>query len=799
MRPPRKTIDAITPEEAADADKTAGGAEIHEEMEDSLRDLSAKAASEGFPEQPRQEDIEAEKKALSERELAVQKREWDVQIKEINLTERERNAEKGFLKEQIAAADCLRKELEQLHKEIHEAEAELARKKREMLEELDQARHAAMLEQDRVFNQRFEELQNELEDRHDKLLRELDDLRDTKYKELSAEIEKRRRDLNDELQSRRNTLKEAERAVQAREVDLAVREKKQQEQEINFQAEKGALEAFKKEWKKQVEEKYRNCYEDDVRSSKEYAEQLRRSLQEQNEELAELRRRDGTCGGRSREQLQAEIDDLKKLLETEKRRPSRDLSEAETEYLAKGRLYDSLEEKNQKLHEEIKELRLRLHRQEMTRADVNMAQMRSERLEIERNAMEQELDRCKETIQRLRVDYLRPEEEAARIADITKGKALKPGNPDTVNLTERGWLERTRERCRESGFQVSSRLLYSFHTALKTAEWSPITVLAGVSGTGKSMLPKLYARFGGLYFLSLPVQPDWDSSQSLFGFFNAIDNKFNPTELLTAMVQMQSNDQPDISGKMLLVLLDEMNLAHVELYFSELLSKLEERRGETEDKVSINIDLGSGLPKYPVKLTKNVLWVGTMNEDETTKTLSDKVIDRSSILTFPRPTEFARREHPQLARESDMLLRTKWEEWLNAKCRFEDADIEEMKKATESINNALAFTGRALGHRVWQSIEQYMANHPCVIGAQDDKARRKYMQMAFEEALVQKVMPKLRGIELTDSVRRGCLDPIQSELKKSADGLLGDYQKAVSDDAGLFLWRSSQYLETDYD
>lgn len=268
------------------------------------------------------------------------------------------------------------------------------------------------------------------------------------------------------------------------------------------------------------------------------------------------------------------------------------------------------------------------------------------------------------------------------------------------------------------------------------------------------------------------------------------------------MVQMQDKAQKDISDKMLLVLLDEMNLAHVELYFSELLSKLEERRGEAEDAVSIGIDLGSGLPKYPVNLTRNVLWVGTMNEDETTKTLSDKVIDRSSMLTFPRPSVFARREKPELAPESKLLPRDQWNLWLGSKCSFGDEDVGELKASTEAINGHLAVAGRALGHRVWQSIEQYIANHPCVIeawGGTDGNARKRAMQLAFEEALVQKVMPKLRGIELTGSVRSECLDPIQSELETNAPGLVADYQRAISGDADLFLWRSSQYLEASYD
>jgi GTP-binding protein Era len=66
--------------------------------------------------------------------------------------------------------------------------------------------------------------------------------------------------------------------------------------------------------------------------------------------------------------------------------------------------------------------------------------------------------------------------------------------------------------------EASILLFYAFHTALKIADWSSVTVLAGVSGTGKSELPRLYSAFGGLNFINVPVQPNWDSQESMLGF-----------------------------------------------------------------------------------------------------------------------------------------------------------------------------------------------------------------------------------------------------------------------------------------
>ena len=113
-------------------------------------------------------------------------------------------------------------------------------------------------------------------------------------------------------------------------------------------------------------------------------------------------------------------------------------------------------------------------------------------------------------------------------------------------------------------------------------------MLAGVSGTGKSELPRLYSHFGGLYFEPLSVQPNWDSQESMLGFFNSIDNRFDAQPVLRFLAQSQKpwvpatdehDGYPGLADAVCMVLLDEMNLAHPELYFAEFLSKLELRRG----------------------------------------------------------------------------------------------------------------------------------------------------------------------------------------------------------------------------
>ncbi|MCS5782092.1 hypothetical protein LNP24_28180 [Klebsiella pneumoniae subsp. pneumoniae] len=118
-----------------------------------------------------------------------------------------------------------------------------------------------------------------------------------------------------------------------------------------------------------------------------------------------------------------------------------------------------------------------------------------------------------------------------------------------------------------------------------------------------------------------------------------------------------------------------------------------------------------------------------MNQDETTKSLSDKVLDRGIVINFPRPTTLERRRQLiPLGDQAPLLSRRLWESWWCRESKFSDDQILPFKGFIEDMNDALSKVGRALGHRVWQSIEYYMANYPDVLDAQ-----RKMMMQAWSK------------------------------------------------------------------
>lgn len=414
-------------------------------------------------------------------------------------------------------------------------------------------------------------------------------------------------------------------------------------------------------------------------------------------------------------------------------------------------------------------------------------------------------NRLMEELKRLQSSYEREQDREARIRDIETPYVQKELPRAVENVEELQWLDGIRQSCIDYGLRFPRRILHAFHTALKTSEWSPVTVLAGVSGTGKSELPRLYSHFGGINFLSLAVQPNWDSQESMLGFFNSIDNKFDAQPVLRLLAQsqkVQAEGYPlGLKDAMNLILMDEMNLAHVELYFAEFLSKLELRRGMKKELPFLDVKLGAGIQPYQLPIGRNVLWAGTMNQDETTKSLSDKVLDRGIVINFPRPTTLERRRQLiPLGDQAPLLSRKLWESWWCRESKFSDDQILPFKGFIEDMNDALSKVGRALGHRVWQSIEYYMANYPDVLDAQrknDDAGLVKAMKVAFEDQLVQKVMPKLRGIETRGKSRTDCLDRIRTQLVNDNYTIIEDFDLACEFGYGQFIWSSANYLKDD--
>lgn len=367
---------------------------------------------------------------------------------------------------------------------------------------------------------------------------------------------------------------------------------------------------------------------------------------------------------------------------------------------------------------------------------------------------------------------------------------------------ERDALHRVHKHLVESKFVFHPRVVNAFHTSLKTAVISPLTVLAGISGTGKSQLPRLYAEAMGMHFLKIPVQPRWDGPQDLFGFYNYIEKRYKATDLARALVHLDPHNWSDLAerfqDRMLLVLLDEMNLARVEYYFSEFLSRLEGRPSDRDAEISdargpaeIEIDVSRKGQTKRVYAGQNILFVGTMNEDESTLSLSDKVLDRANMLRFPKPRDLEPDLHG-IEREyvaKSYLPKSRWtERWTRSAEGMDRGARDRATGIVADINNIMDGMGRPFGHRMGQGMLHYVANYPSETGKTNNL---EAIDQALADQIELRILPRLRGVVIDE--HRNRLNTLADVARDLRDDPLAEAIGAAvqsRDTNGLFVWRS---------
>ncbi len=645
----------------------------------------------------------------------------------------------------------------------------------------------------RIKETELKEKERELECKAQKIVNDKKELENIYEARLQEEMRKKQADLFSKLDTEFNArFKEKIDLLEQKREELAEQKEQIQEEQANLNAEKKAFEASKPKQLERLKDEVQ-AEVDSLQRKLEIEQDERKKLQDEYDMLAK-------SYGEYERFKDRDLISEKNELEQERKRLEARLKQVKDDREERiNAIQDQANEKEQFYNKHLDEIKA-----------YNVLKLQFDKLKIEyRNLKEQLREQdyyekqyqiADERLKRLQSQFMGKEEQMKREEAIKQDYVfeiqLNSENKNKEN-DELKWLEHIQSNMKKYGVEYPQRLLYAFHTALKTASMSPLSILSGVSGTGKSELPKLYAYFGGFNFLSEAVQPTWDSPASMIGFYNTIEGKFDATNLFKFLVQTSiESKQKDESApnpyglkeSMNLILLDELNLAHIELYFAEFLSKFEMKRGS--NNVNLDIPIGAGLT-MPINLDSNLLWVGTMNEDETTKSLSDKVLDRAFCLNFPRPKELVSRL--ELKKLNDIcefkwLPKTTWEGWVNKAQK--NINLTKYKEITEKINEKLSKAHRAIGHRVWQSMEAYMLHYPLI----DD--REKVLKIAFEDSIVQKIMPKLRGIELHGEEQQALIE-IKEIIIKEVPNLEKDFDDAMKNPYGQFKFNSAYYLDSE--
>jgi len=284
---------------------------------------------------------------------------------------------------------------------------------------------------------------------------------------------------------------------------------------------------------------------------------------------------------------------------------------------------------------------------------------------------------------------------------LDAGNGKPPGAP-AVSFNEPPF-EKLLAEIRGAGLQLDEQTVRRYHVSLKTRGF---VVLSGVSGSGKTWLAELYAKAVGANTLLVPVAPNWTANEDLLGYYDPLAKEYRHTTfsrfLQRAASAWSEAQRAGVAAQPYHLILDEMNLARVEYYFAKFLSAMEIRAREGSARLELDGDTAT-------ELTPNLMFIGTVNVDETTHGFADKVYDRAQLIEIP-VSEAAMRQH---------LAGTSYA-----------TPVLEVWRAMRPI--------APFAHRILDEIAAYVGQAQ-KLGVDANEA--------LDEQLVQKVLPKIRGTD----------------------------------------------------
>ncbi len=334
-------------------------------------------------------------------------------------------------------------------------------------------------------------------------------------------------------------------------------------------------------------------------------------------------------------------------------------------------------------------------------------------------------------IERLNVDVVRLKEENQKFLTMAGG-AEEPQYDENGNLIEKPTDETTRfyrltkvdERMEDYqapmynnqlsltdmvtafrnfsanklGLYYDEKIIRLFLSALSS---NRLIILQGISGTGKTSLAYAFGQFINNETTVASVQPSWRDSTELYGYFNEFTKKYNETEVLAKLYESLYKEDVYIT------LLDEMNISRVEYYFAEMLSIL-----ELPNKKDWILDLVPNAwdsdPKKivegKIQLPTNMWYIGTINNDDSTFMVTDKVYDRAMPINIDNKCDPFEAPDTEAINLSSIYLQD-----LFAKAQEENKVGDDiLKKIDEMDKYVIEHFRLAFGNRIVKHIREFV-------------------------------------------------------------------------------------------
>lgn len=257
-----------------------------------------------------------------------------------------------------------------------------------------------------------------------------------------------------------------------------------------------------------------------------------------------------------------------------------------------------------------------------------------------------------------------------------------------------------------------------------------IMILQGMSGTGKTSIAMAFGKFINNPSTVVPVQPMWKERSDLLGYYNEFTGKFNETAILEKLYEAA------FSNRMFIIVLDEMNIARVEYYFSEFLSLLELPANSERDLVVAAAGAKSDPRKMShgkILLPDNVWFLGTANNDDSTFAISDKVYDRAMIMNLNSRAETFDVE----AETSSIQISTDTFNALVMEAREKGTVSPEGRAKIKALDNFLVERFHVtFGNRIMMQIDKFVPVFIACGGSEDE---------ALDDIIAKKILRKLEA------------------------------------------------------
>lgn len=281
-----------------------------------------------------------------------------------------------------------------------------------------------------------------------------------------------------------------------------------------------------------------------------------------------------------------------------------------------------------------------------------------------------------------------------------------------------------------------------------------LIILEGISGTGKTSLAYAFGSFVQNETTVASVQPSWRDSTEIFGYFNEFTKKFNETNILASMYEAQYSDE------IFITLLDEMNISRVEYYFAEMLSIL-----ELPNKKDWMVELVPNVwPHDPKKLDdgrlkvpENMWYIGTINNDDSTFMITDKVYDRAMPIAIDDKCEPFEAPDTNGLKISFKYLENKYKE---ASTTYA-VDEETLEKIAQLDRYIIDHFRIAFGNRIVKQLKDFVPAYVACGGKEIT---------AIDYILAHKILRKFEQLNL-------------AYVKEELDGLIKYIEKLFGQDA----------------